>query len=90
MVYAMYDWTAKCENPGHGFANTKNAVAFSTRKKLDEFLTARGDWDLSARRISRSDAMKMLVRVYGQADKGLPLNGLGPDAEMVVLRPSKY
>lgn len=74
MYYAMYDWTAKKSNPGYGFANTKRALAFSTKAKLNAFLVECEDYDFSAKRITRRNAMKMLEPIPEGRDKGLPIN----------------
>lgn len=87
--YAIYDLTAKKNNPGNGFANTKKAVCFSTFSKLMDFLEARKDWDYSSKRITRKEAMSMLESFYGEkGKKGLDLDHWyeqGQDFKMVCL-----
>lgn len=81
--------TASKENPGHGFANTKRAVCFSTYDKLIDFLNERQNWDLSAKRITRKEAMKHLEPYYGErGQKGLDLDHWykhGQEPKMVLL-----
>lgn len=82
--YAVYDWTVHPSNPGHGFANAKKAIAFSSKGKRDAFLASRDDFDFSAKPITRKAAMKMLGRYYDDPRrKGLELDSIGGD--MVVL-----
>jgi len=85
MFYALYDFTASEGNPGHGFANSKGAVAFVTKEKMAAFLLERENFDFSARRITRKQAMTMLETVPGTNNKGLQLNKIGAD-EFVSLR----
>lgn len=92
MYYAMIDTTARKSNPGYGFANAKRALAFSTKAKLNAFLDEREDYDFSAKRITRREAMKMLETIphsFKGRDKGLSLDG--PDTfDYVTLRESNY
>lgn len=89
MFYALYDTTAREGNPGYGFANAKCAAAFTTKGNLDAF---RAPWDLSARRIPRREALKLLEFLPDTRDRGLYLNpdGKYPTTCMdtVVLRRS--
>ena len=85
MVYAIIDTTARKSNPSHGFANTKKAIAFSSKEKREAFLDARKDWDLSARAITRKLAMKMLIRDQG-GDLVLPLDCESETESCVVMR----
>jgi hypothetical protein len=99
MTYAIYDITARKSNPGHGFANSKRAVAFSTIEKMKAFLAERDNYDFSAKRITRREAMVMLEPCYDSRDKGLWLDpevGIGHGSydpgsnRMVSLRPSRF
>jgi hypothetical protein len=89
MFYAMYDFTARESNPGYGFANSKRAVCFTSKTSLDAFLKCRENWDFSAKRITRVEAMKMLETVPGTNDKGLEHGAVG-SCDYVTLRESKY
>lgn len=92
MIYAFYDTTVSKNNPGHGFANSKQYAAFSTKAKLDTFLAGRASFDFTARRVTRSDAMKNL-ETNGGPDKGLyldPVAGNLHEAEFIVLRASRW
>lgn len=89
MFYAMYDTTARESNPGYGFANAKRAVCFTSKTSLDAFLKGRENWDFSAKRITRAEAMKMLETVPGTSDKGLERGAVG-SYDYVTLRESKY
>lgn len=90
-AYAMIDTTATKSNPSLGFCNTKKAIAFSSKVLRDSFLDGRSHWDLSARKITRAEAMKMLVLVDpNSGDKGLPLDQTDPFESSVVLAPGKY
>jgi hypothetical protein len=74
VFYALYDTTAREGNPGYGFANAKFAAAFTTKGNLDAFLAFRAPWDLSARRIPRREALKLLEFLPDTRDRGLYLN----------------
>jgi hypothetical protein len=56
--YAVIDWTMENEwqNYGYGFANTKKAVAFESKKARTDFLDK--TFDLSARVCLRKEAVK--------------------------------
>jgi hypothetical protein len=88
MFYAKYDFTAKESNPGYGFANAKRAVCFTGADSLLAFIKGRENWDFSAKRITRAEAMKMLETVPGTNDKGLP-HGCINSADYVTFRESK-
>lgn len=90
MFYAMFDLTVHKGNPGYGFANSKAALAFRTKKEREQFLKDREYFDFTAKALSRGDALKMVEQVYDDPhDKGLYVNKyLGE--EMVVLRHSPY
>jgi hypothetical protein len=91
MVYAIYDTTAKKGNPGHGFANTKRALAFSSIDKLADFLGERKVYDYSARRATRREVMTMLESVCGESDRGLWIDEIpSGSGNMVILRKSAY
>jgi hypothetical protein len=87
MVYALYDWTARKGNSSYGFSNTKRAIAFSSIAKRDFFLSSRKEYDFSARKITRQEALKMLEPMPNGEGKGLPLDEL---YTFTCLRPSKY
>ena len=76
MFYAMYDFTARKGNPGYGFANTKKAVAFTSKEKMNSFLHEREAYDFSSKRITRKEAMKMRDTVPFAFAKGLALDGI--------------
>jgi hypothetical protein len=97
MVYAMYDTTVSKNNPGHGFANAKRVIAFSTKAKLESFLEGR-NFDMTAKRVSRAFALKNL-ETDGGADKGLFLDptdtmvnsgNVACEAVFTVLRASRW
>ena len=91
MHYLLIDSTATKNNPSFGFCNTKMAIAFDTKELREKFYNDRKDWDLSSKRITRKEAMKMLVIVnYNTNDKGLPLNQKYHWENYVVLRKCKY
>jgi hypothetical protein len=71
--YAIFDLSVEPENPSFGFCDTKKVLAFSRRQDLDAALKYRRAFDLSARRISRKEAMKHLDRLY-TGDRGLLLD----------------
>jgi hypothetical protein len=52
--YVKIDWTVSKSNPGHGFANSKKIVGFTSKAKAKAFLVERF-FDLSAKMIKRSD-----------------------------------
>ena len=81
--YAMYDWTVRESNPGCGFANTKRAVAFTSKKERDEFIKARSWYDYSTTIISAKEALKMLEELLYPFEKGLRLND--PNGACVVV-----
>lgn len=91
MHYLLIDSTAIKNNPSFGFCNTKMAIAFDTKELREKFYNDRKDWDLSSKRITRKEAMKMLVTVdCNTNDKGLPLNQKWKHEDTVVLRKCKY
>ena len=59
MLYAMYDMMVRPSCPGHGFANSKRACAFSNMRLLKDFLEKRESYDFTACRISRVTAISM-------------------------------
>lgn len=85
MVYAIIDTTARKNNPSHGFANTKKAIAFTTKEKRTAFLADREAWDLSARKIPRKLAMTMLIRDQDN-DLVLPLDCENETESCVTMR----
>ena len=85
MYYAMYDFMTYKGNPGRGFANTKSGIAFKTRAERDAFLAEKGNYDFTAKAITRAEAMTMLEAVYdSRGDKGLRLGS--EDGPFVVMR----
>ena len=91
MHYLLIDSTAIKNNPSFGFCNTKMAIAFDTKQQREKFYITRKDWDLSAKYITRKEAMKMLVTVDRNTnDKGLPLNQKWKHENSIVLRKCKY
>ena len=89
-AYLMIDTTAKKSNPSFGFCNTKIAIAFESKELRESFLDARANWDLSAKNITRNQAMKMLKTIPCSQDKGLPLNQEEICENYIVLRESAY
>ena len=88
MFYAKFDRTVRENNPGHGFCNTKTALAFRTRQERDAFVAERGGYDFSACAITRAEAMGMLEQVYDHPyDKGLFVDKY-LEGDMIVLRSS--
>lgn len=91
MVYLMIDTMVRPSNPGHGFANTKAAIAFTDKQTREKFISSREDFDYSMRIISRKEALKNLVSIsFQNRDKGLPLDQEDLCFDFVVLRSSKY
>lgn len=83
--YAVYDFTVRPENPGHGFCNTKRAICFTTKKGRDAFVMARGDFDMSCQKITCKEAKKYLESYYGDGrKKGLQVDNL--EGELVCLK----
>lgn len=93
MYYAIFDLSVEPGNPGFGFSNTKKVLVFSNKKDMEDVLKFRRTFDLSARRISRKNAMKHLERLYN-GDRGLLLDRVDgtvrcrPGDRYVVFRPS--
>jgi len=89
--YAIIDTTVSINNPGSGFANAKKAIAFSSKALRDKFLADREHWDLTSKKITRKQAMKMLVIVDPNTkDKGLPLDQEDFFENCIVLKESNY
>lgn len=59
MFYALYDTFVHAgrKEYSHGFANTKSVMAFKTQAQRAGFLA--NTYDLSAREISRAEALKL-------------------------------
>lgn len=78
--YAQYDGfiashSRTMDTPGYGFANTKEAVAFSTKEKMETFIKEH-PLDLTCHRISRRDAFRMASEYSDNGHAGvLPLDG---------------
>jgi len=83
--YAMYDWTVRESNPGRGFANTKSAIAFTSKKERDAFVKERSWYDYATVIISRRQALKMLESLPYAFERGLKLNDIN-GMYSVVLR----
>jgi len=92
--YVQYDRFIENHNftstvPSYGFANTKEAVAFSTKQKMQAFIDARPN-DLSCRRISRREAFQMAAR-DGNNNLVLPLDDvIDKCVYFVTVRKSNY
>lgn len=83
----MIDTTVSANNPGHGFANSKKAIAFRRQDLRRAFYESREFFDFSMKVISRRHALKMLVLVNpNNGDMGLPLDQENEFYESVVLR----
>ena len=88
--YAQYDRTVSRSNPGHGFCNSKAAIAFSSKDKRDAFVASRDHFDMTCFPISRKKAMTMLDIVDPNNNKGLPLDQVGQYENYVILYHSRY
>lgn len=88
--YAKVDWTATSDNPGYGFVNSKQAIAFKSYQELQDFLRDREQFDYSAQRISRRQAEKMAESIPESRDKGVMLGAVDTYTDFLVLRESKY
>lgn len=89
-AYLMIDTTATKSNPSFGFANAKIAIAFESKALRDAFFAKREFWDLSAKKITRAQAMKMLKTIPCSQDKGLPLNQEEICENYIVMRESQF
>ena len=89
--YAMCDWTVSPSNPGAGFANTKKAYAFWSKKDRDEFLGDRW-FDTTAKALTRAEAEKMAETVFGGKDKGVEIFRENDQEvpQYVIMRRSKW
>lgn len=87
--YAKIDKTAKKENPGFGFANTKSAVAFKSKKDAIAFVDDRKSFDFSCTLIKRSEAVKYASNFYGMIPgveiKVFKDNGINLEKGLVVI-----
>ena len=94
--YAQYDsyldghWRTQ-DMPSFGFSNTKEAVAFSTKEKMETFIKGHS-FDLTCHRISRKDAFKMANEYSDNGhDRVLPLDGTLEDCvSFVVVNGREY
>lgn len=84
--YAMYDWTVTKSNPGAGFANSKKAVAFTSKAARDAFVADRY-YDNSAKAITRREAVKMAEVLSERGDKGIMIHN---SADAVVIYRARW
>jgi hypothetical protein len=87
--YCIYDWTVTAANPGVGFANTNAAVAFDSKQKRDQFVEKQREFDYSCEKITRAQAMTMLVNKPMTLNKGLPLNDID-GVDFYIMRYWRY
>lgn len=64
---------------GYGFANTKTAIAFSSSEERKNFLDS--TYDLSAKKITRREALTYATPIRGDRDAGLGLEIFSAERE---------
>jgi len=90
--YAKYDTFQdhNRDNAGWGFANTKRAIAFNSKKQRDDFVKKQSDFDYSCEAITREVALQMLELCPMSNDKGVLLVLADGNFDFLILRASKY
>ena len=84
--YAQIDFTVRKTNIGHGFVNSKEAVAFESKAERDSYIASRS-FDLSCKAITRAEAVKMSWDLDGTGDRSVVLHG---SDDLLILVPYKY
>ena len=88
MYYAMYDSVVSKQNPGFGFANSKNAIAFKTKKERQDFIEKRKSFDFSVKPITRKEVNSFLEELPFPHEYGVQVGSLD-SWEYVVLKINK-
>jgi hypothetical protein len=84
--YARLDSTMRWKKEfGHGFCNSKEAVAFRAKKDRDEYLA--DTYDLSAKKLTRAEALRYATPIYGDRKRyGIGIEIYGSDYEFLKMK----